>query len=211
MTDEERRAWIHTLVVLAVVAAARWTWSQRPGTESAPGVERDVAAALDTVQTLRSEEERRSRPLAPGETIDPNRADEIELDRLPGVGPATAAAIIAARVEAPFSTPDDLLAVPGIGPSTLAKIRPHVGIPPGAPRHVRAVSGTAVPSPTPVDLNAADATALESLPGIGPALAARILRSRAEAGRYTRVDDLLRVSGIGPVTLDRLRPLVTVR
>src|SRR6056297_1677058 len=97
MTDEERRAWMRTLAVLLVVAGLRWAWSQRPVAHSGPGVERDVAAAVDTVRTLRSEEERRSRPLAAGETIDPNRADEIELDRLPGVGPATAAAIVSAR------------------------------------------------------------------------------------------------------------------
>jgi competence protein ComEA len=53
-----------------------------------------------------------------------NTATERELDLLiPGVGPSTAAKIVAAR---PFSSVDDLLDVSGIGPATLEKIRPFV-------------------------------------------------------------------------------------
>ena len=44
-----------------------------------------------------AEEKRRSKPLAEGERIDPNRASEEELDRLPGVGPSLARAIVADR------------------------------------------------------------------------------------------------------------------
>lgn len=55
-----------------------------------------------------------------------------------------------------------------------------------------------------ISLNSAGSWELQRLPGIGPALAGRI-----EAGRpFSEVDDLLRVSGIGPNTLERLRPLV---
>lgn len=68
-------------------------------------------------------------------------------------------------------------------------------------------SGTAGP----LDLNAADARALEALPGIGPSLAARIVEYRARHGPFRRVEDLLAVPGIGPRTLERLRPLVVVR
>lgn len=62
-----------------------------------------------------------------------------------------------------------------------------------------------------VDLNTADAAALDALPGIGPALAARILEHRASIGGFTSVDELDDVSGIGPVVMERLRPLVTVK
>ncbi len=48
-----------------------------------------------------------------------------------------------------------------------------------------------------VDLNAADTTALETLPGIGPALAQRILAWREEHGGFRSVEDLLEVGGIG--------------
>lgn len=61
-----------------------------------------------------------------------------------------------------------------------------------------------------VNLNTADATALDTLPRIGPALAARIIAWRDANGRFTSVEDLLAVSGIGEKMLDALRDLVTV-
>jgi competence protein ComEA len=65
--------------------------------------------------------------------------------------------------------------------------------------------GTAV-----VDLNTADQTALETLPGIGPGLAGRIIAWRDEHGRFTAVEDLLDVSGIGDVRFAELRDRVRV-
>lgn len=53
-----------------------------------------------------------------------------------------------------------------------------------------------------VGLNGASLEALQSLPGVGPAIAAKIVAGRP----YMSVDDLLRVPGIGPKTLERLRP-----
>lgn len=61
-----------------------------------------------------------------------------------------------------------------------------------------------------VNVNTADATTLESLPGIGEVLAQRIIDHREAHGPFTSVDDLVGVSGIGEVTLEELRPLVTV-
>jgi len=61
-----------------------------------------------------------------------------------------------------------------------------------------------------LDLNRADSSALVALPGIGPALAGRILAERARAGGFRRVDELDRVRGIGPQKLAQLRELVTV-
>jgi competence protein ComEA len=60
-----------------------------------------------------------------------------------------------------------------------------------------------------VDLNAADATALDGLPGIGPVLADRIVAHR-EDRPFTTVDELADVAGIGPTLLERLRDLVRV-
>jgi competence protein ComEA len=62
----------------------------------------------------------------------------------------------------------------------------------------------------PVDLNAADAAALEALPGVGPATAAAILEHRTKVGAFTSVDQLLDVPGIGEAKLEALRDLVTV-
>jgi competence protein ComEA len=68
-------------------------------------------------------------------------------------------------------------------------------------------SGTANPG---VDLNHASESELEDLPGIGPVLAERIVQWRAEHGRFTSVDELAEVDGIGQKLLTRLRPLVRV-
>jgi competence protein ComEA len=67
-----------------------------------------------------------------------------------------------------------------------------------------------MPSGGVVDLNAADATALETLPGIGPALAQRILAWREEHGGFRSVEDLLEVSGIGDGRFAELRDRVRV-
>ncbi len=61
-----------------------------------------------------------------------------------------------------------------------------------------------------VNINTADATALEELPGVGPALAARIIAWREENGPFRAVDELLAVSGIGERTLDGMRDQVAL-
>ncbi|OIJ32133.1 MULTISPECIES: ComEA family DNA-binding protein [unclassified Microbacterium] len=61
-----------------------------------------------------------------------------------------------------------------------------------------------------VDLNTADQAALEELPGIGPALAERIVAWREDNGRFRTVDDLLAVPGIGEKVLEGLRDAVRV-
>lgn len=74
-----------------------------------------------------------------------------------------------------------------------------------------AATGTS-PDRTPgrVDLNRAETSELESLPGIGPVLARRILDQRRRVGPFHRVEELLAVRGVGPRLLARLEPLVTV-
>jgi competence protein ComEA len=62
-----------------------------------------------------------------------------------------------------------------------------------------------------VDLNAAGRDRLETLPGIGQVKAQAIIAYREQHGRFTSVDELLNVPGIGPATLERLRGLVVVR
>lgn len=61
-----------------------------------------------------------------------------------------------------------------------------------------------------VDLNTADAAALDTLPRVGPALAESIIAWREENGRFTSVEDLLAVSGIGEKMLEALRDRVRV-
>ena len=84
--------------------------------------------------------------------------------------------------------------------------------PPGAPAPGGGGSsgGTDSGSAGPVSINTADLAALDTLPGVGPVLAQRILDWRAEHGRFTTVDELGEVSGIGEKLMERLRPLVTL-
>ena len=80
----------------------------------------------------------------------------------------------------------------------------------GASAGSGAGGGAAGPGAALVDLNSADAAALETLPGVGPATSAAILDWRRQNGAFRSVDDLLGVSGIGEKTLAKLTPLVTV-
>lgn len=61
-----------------------------------------------------------------------------------------------------------------------------------------------------LNVNTATAAELELLPGIGPALAGRIVEDRGANGPFKSVDDLDRVQGIGPKTLERIHALCTV-
>lgn len=62
-----------------------------------------------------------------------------------------------------------------------------------------------------IDVNAATGAELERLPGVGPALARRIVEYRTAHGPFAAAEDLARVPGIGPKTVDALRAYVTVR
>jgi competence protein ComEA len=59
-----------------------------------------------------------------------------------------------------------------------------------------------------VNINTADAATLETLPGIGPALAQRILDFRQASGPFERIEDVMEVSGIGPGIFDQIRELI---
>jgi len=61
-----------------------------------------------------------------------------------------------------------------------------------------------------LDINAASADQLQTLPGLGPSKAAAIVEYRSANGAFTKLDDLLSVRGIGPATVDSLRNLVVV-
>lgn len=60
-----------------------------------------------------------------------------------------------------------------------------------------------------VSINSADEAALDALPGIGPVTAARIVAERESSGPFASIDDLNRVSGVGPATIEALRDAAT--
>lgn len=81
---------------------------------------------------------------------------------------------------------------------------------PPAPPDSAAGTSTAYGPDGRLDLNRASAEELESLPGIGPKTAERIIADRLKRGRFRSLKDLGRVKGIGPKTLARLAPHVSV-
>ena len=62
-----------------------------------------------------------------------------------------------------------------------------------------------------LDLNAATSADLQILPGIGPALATRIIAAREQRGGFKKLDELLQVRGIGPTRLHALSELLVLR
>lgn len=194
-----------------------------PLLEERPSIADSLLAAGDSAV---EERERRSRPFAEGETIDPNVAEAAELDRLPGVGPSRALRIVRERkVNGPFASVEDLTRVSGIGPASVERLRPHLRVE-GAGASVLAqpaggvaVGGTAAAMRTVssgvsrglLDLNRATAEELRALPGIGPVTAGRIVAFRREHGRFVRPEDLKKVKGVGERTFARIAPLVRTR
>jgi competence protein ComEA len=61
-----------------------------------------------------------------------------------------------------------------------------------------------------INLNTATVQQLDTLPGVGPVMAAAIVAWRQANGKFTSVDQLGEVDGIGPGRLQKLRPLVRV-
>lgn len=64
--------------------------------------------------------------------------------------------------------------------------------------------------PSAININTADAVALEQIPGIGPVRAQAIIEYRTQIGSFESIDQLLEVTGIGPATLESMRPYVTL-
>lgn len=159
-----------------------------------------------------------------GPALDLNRATKAELRLIPGLGEALAQRVVDHRERhGAFRKIDDLRQVPGIGPKTLERLRPHLFVamedvfvsidddeiaPPESKRST-GPSKKELQLTGAINVNSANQTELQKLPGIGPKLSQRILDERAKAS-FKSVEDLRRVSGIGPKTLEKLRPYVTI-
>ncbi len=193
------------VAALAAVLAAVGVWRDRPVPLPAPSL-----------------------PLvAPAGTADPAGA------AIPAVPPAAAAEVVVSvvgRVARPglvrlpdgSRVADALDAAGGALPETdlvalnLARrlsdgeqLLVGVAPPPGQPMDGGVVGAPAAASPL-VDLNTATLEQLDTLPGVGPVTAQRILDWRAAHGRFTSVDQLREVSGIGEVRFSKLKDLVRV-
>src|SRR5215207_7050962 len=208
------------LVLVAVLAAAVTTWLARPRELPAPDRARLVGA-----------------PLPAGASGGPaaGAADGGAADGGAGsplAGPVAAASastgMLVVHVVGAVRRPGVVELLAGRGdPASVNLARPAVdgeqvvvarrgavgaAVPPAA--GAAGTPGVAVPGVSapaaPVDLNTATLEQLDTLPGIGPVLAQRILDWRAANGRFSTVEELGEVSGIGEAILGDLRPLVTV-
>ena len=142
---------------------------------------------------------------ASGTKVDVNSASEKDLETVPGVGAATAKKIIAGR---PYSSASDLSKA-GVSAATIKKITPLVtfGNPaPAASKPAAPAKPAASSQPVaPVDLNTASEKDLETLPGVGPATAKKIVSGRP----YSSASDLSK-AGVSAATIKKITPLVTV-
>lgn len=77
------------------------------------------------------------------------------------------------------------------------------------PRVALPAVGASPTSPV-IDVNTADQVALETIPGVGPVTALSILQHRDAIGGFESIDQLLDVDGIGPATLEAIRPYVSI-
>jgi competence ComEA-like helix-hairpin-helix protein len=152
--------------------------------------------------------------------VDLNRATRSELMQVPGIGSQLADRIVAHREgHGRFHRVEDLDAVPGIGNATVGRIRPWVTVlaaEPGeaaiVPDRLTRKQSTASPTAaTPgirlINVNIATLDELNTLPNIGPVLAQRMIDERQKRP-FVNVEDLGRVSGIGPKRREALRDRV---
>jgi len=114
------------------------------------------------------------------------------VDLVAAAGGLTPSADPASLNLARFLSDGEQIVVPAVGEAPPASV---------------ALGGTAIPGK--VNINTADEPTLETLPRVGPAMAARILAWRTANGRFTAIEDLMSVSGIGEKTFEGLKDLVT--
>lgn len=219
LTEGETRALLASSALVLLAAVGRMLLQTSPPELAGSGLTQAgrIDSALAVAESAHVERRLRGEPLAPGERIDLNLAGEVELDRLPGIGPALARAIVEQRrAGGPFRGLGDLERVPGLGSRSVERLAPYV-ILPGVSENRETPGGegrTVRPAPPGqrprLNLNDATLEELESLPGIGPARARAIQRWREEQGSFRELEELLEVPGIGPATIERLRPLAGV-
>jgi competence protein ComEA len=202
------RAWLVLAGALAVAAVLVAAWSVArawPRPQPQP-----VAAPAESSPGL----VQLADPFAEGASAGPSAPDSVVVHvagdvRRPGVVVLPAGARVADALQAAGG----LARGGSLGATNLARVladgeRVEIGAAAAGPGPAGAGAGLAASGP--VDLNTATAEQLDALPGVGPVTASKILAWRAEHGRFTVVDELAEVPGIGPKTLAELRPHVRV-
>ncbi len=183
-----------------------------------------MSAKLPPVDTVASAS-RGPSPSPPAQPSQPVVVSVVGLVHTPGLVTLAPGARIADALKAAGGATDgadtiglNMARQVGDGEQIVVGIAPVKGQPPVLGSSVS--SGTAAPSSTSrpdkparaeaVNLNTATVQQLDALPGVGPVTAAAIVAWRDANGKFTSVDQLAEVDGIGPARLEKLRPLVRV-
>jgi len=195
--------------VLAALVAVGVVWSDRPVPEAVPPL-----PSVEVVAASTTRPEPEAGPVESAESV----VSVVGLVVRPGLVHLRPGARVADALEAAGG------AAPGadlVGLNLARRVADGdqivVGMSPPQPiPHGSTVSGAGgaaadpVGGPGRIDLNAADESALDALPGVGPVTAAAIVAWRDAHGPFADVEQLGEVDGIGPARLARLRELVTV-
>lgn len=192
------------------LAAVPGVFQQPPRETSADQSQKDTARKLDselkskipeTRLELAPTTEAEKREIKFARKININTVGKDKLQKIPGVGPATAQKIIEFRQAGNnFYSVEDMEQIGGIGPTTVENLRPNVTV--GKEyldkEKSRDESG-------PVDLNTASIDQLKEVPGVGQVTARKILSYRDKYGGFRAPSDLKNISNIGPKTYQRLK------
>jgi competence protein ComEA len=189
---EELTALIAVSLVGLAVAVACLVRGDRGTTEEIPLNKSDETA----VQQSR----RVAEPKLPSAASTQTRSSAVSQ---PPVGSSVAAAGGPAQPKTDFSTGARIPSGRFVGGEGV--VNPGTRVSPQRAGAASSPTGTAK-----INVNVADQKELESLPGIGPTLATRIIEFR-EKQKFQKVDDLIAVRGIGPKTLEKIRDLVCVK
>lgn len=157
-----------------------------------------------------------------GAVIDINTADQKTLESLPGVGKATAKAIVAGR---PYKSIDDLKRVKGMSDAKIQALKDKVTVGGAAaptasataPQKASSTQKSATEKVSKaasklapdqrININTATKQEIEALPGIGPVKAQAIIEGRP----YDKPEDIMKVKGIKQKIFDKVKDNITVR
>jgi competence protein ComEA len=192
---------------VAVVLLLSWTWLQRPVAEPVP-----VGSAQPVAETELPQPSPTAASPPVGEVADTSATVVVSVVGSvaePGLVTLAAGSRVADAIEAAGGL------LPKVDPASVnlaAVVADGQQVAVGVPAAAGAAPGTTAPSVGggAVNLNTADVTALDGLPGIGPVLAQRIVDHRSQHGPFRQIADVLDVPGIGPTIVDKLAGAVTL-
>ncbi len=201
-TRRERRSAFLLLLIIIVIIGLRYTVPEK-NMEVEDLTDDYIASA-----TEHSFEESKSPYSAKLFSFDPNKSSYDTLIQL-GLTEKEAGTLINYRNKGgKFRNPEDINKVYGIDQSKAARLVPYVVVTPD--RKDVASKTIAAQDYPPIELNSCDSASLVRLPGIGPVLAARIIRYRRLLGSYASVEQLREVYGLPPETYDLIKDRIRI-